>query len=446
VIDKRTYAYDASDQRVRKSAGARHSIYVFGSLELRSTELGGAGYTVDDTTEVPYLFGHGVRLARVTYTDAADFQTERRRIFLELGDHLGSTSVVLDRTTGELVERSAAYAYGGAESHYRPERWDAFREDYRFTGKEDDIEVGLIYFGARYLNPQLGRWISADPLAVHAPGEDDADLNLYAYVSGRALVDVDPVGLAVATPKNFDWSGGLDAVAEYFYKEGAQQWAAGNKATGAAYGVLGAFAQGGPTIVQTLAPFAKVGATRTPGMKSAPGTTGAPSAKTSPPPKTTTPAPKSVPTAQGRGGKTPGASAPPRSRPKPPASVQKQSAGTTNGEGATPEPAPTEAGKQGPTEAYNRAKHYGRTPTKADRKAVGVGEGEVADHDPPLVKRYYEGDPARGEKPGYRMTPQERAASASDRTRMAPQPKQESNAQGGKMRQYSAEQRKANGL
>jgi len=191
-----TYAYDASDQRVRKSAGARHSIYVFGSLELRSTELGGAGYTVDDTTEVPYLFGHGVRLARVTYTDAADFQTERRRIFLELGDHLGSTSVVLDRATGELVERSAAYAYGAAESHYRPGRWDAFREDYRFTGKEDDIEVGLIYFGARYLNPQLGRWISADPLAVHAPGK--ADLNLYAYVHGRVLSAVDPVGLCEA--------------------------------------------------------------------------------------------------------------------------------------------------------------------------------------------------------------------------------------------------------
>jgi hypothetical protein len=39
----------------------------------------------------------------------------------------------------------------------------------------------------------LGRWISADPLAVHAPGE--ADLNLYAYVSGAVLKNVDPLGL-----------------------------------------------------------------------------------------------------------------------------------------------------------------------------------------------------------------------------------------------------------
>jgi len=92
-----------------------------------------------------------------------------------------------------LVQRDTAYAYGAAESSYRPQEFGEFREDYRFTGKEDDVEVGLIYFGARYYAPLLQRWISADPLAVHAPGA--ADLNLYAYVSGRTLIVVDPVGL-----------------------------------------------------------------------------------------------------------------------------------------------------------------------------------------------------------------------------------------------------------
>jgi RHS repeat-associated protein len=79
------------------------------------------------------------------------------------------------------------------ESSLRPGKWEEFREDYRFTGKEDDVEVGLVYFGKRYYAPLLGRWVSADPLAIHAPGE--ADLNLYAYVHGRALIAVDPVGL-----------------------------------------------------------------------------------------------------------------------------------------------------------------------------------------------------------------------------------------------------------
>ena len=61
-----------------------------------------------------------------------------------------------------------------------------------------------------------------------------------------------------------------------------------------------------------------------------------------------------------------------------------------------------------PTEPYNRRKHYGNTPTKKDRQVVGGSP----DHDPPLVKRYYEGDHSTGEKPGYQMTASERRASA----------------------------------
>jgi RHS repeat-associated protein len=178
-----SFTYDASDQRVRKTSGAQHTLYVFASLELRGAEYEAGDYS---QTEVPYLFANGVRLARVVHGDST-------RVYLELGDHLGSTSVVLDHATGELVQRDTAYAYGAAESSYRPEKFGEFREDYRFTGKEDDVEVGLIYFGKRYYAPLLQRWISPDPLAIHAPGE--ADLNLYAYVHGRVLVAVDPVGL-----------------------------------------------------------------------------------------------------------------------------------------------------------------------------------------------------------------------------------------------------------
>ena len=191
-----TFTYDASDRRVRKTSGSRHSVYVFGSLELRRAELDASGdYELSAETEVPYLFANGVRLARVVHTDE---HTPSTRVFLELGDNLGSTSVVLDHATGELVQRSTAYAYGEVESSHRPAEWEEFREDYRFTGKEDDVEVGLIYFGKRYYAPLLGRWISPDPLAVHAPGE--ADLNLYAYVHGKVLVAVDPVGLADDAP------------------------------------------------------------------------------------------------------------------------------------------------------------------------------------------------------------------------------------------------------
>jgi hypothetical protein len=102
--------------------------------------------------------------------------------------------------------------------------------------------------------------------------------------------------------------------------------------------------------------------------------------------------------------------------------------------------------KTSPTEIYNRAKHYGKTPTQADRQAIGAGKGQVADHDPPLVKRYYEGDPAAAERPGYTMTDAERRASAADRSRMKVQSQADSNKQGGFLSQWSKQMKKLLGL
>ena len=33
----------------------------------------------------------------------------------------------------------------------------------QFVGKEKDKETGLYYFGARYMNDKIGRFISTDP-------------------------------------------------------------------------------------------------------------------------------------------------------------------------------------------------------------------------------------------------------------------------------------------
>jgi hypothetical protein len=102
--------------------------------------------------------------------------------------------------------------------------------------------------------------------------------------------------------------------------------------------------------------------------------------------------------------------------------------------------------KTGPTEAYNRQKHYGKTPTEADRKAAGVGPDEVLDHEPSLVERYHNGDPSINEPPGWSLLPAERKASAGDRSRMNPQPRADSNAQGGKLKKFSMDKNKELGL
>jgi RHS repeat-associated protein len=164
------------------------------SLELRRAAFQTGDYVDDRTTEVAYLSAHGVSLARLHYSDDSlpTLSSGHLHVLFELPDHLGSSSIVIDKETSELVERSTYLAKGSAESDYRPERWDSFREDHRFTGKEEDIEVGLTYFGARYYAPGLGRFVSPDPEAIHGLG---ADANVYAYVSGRLLSSVDPLGL-----------------------------------------------------------------------------------------------------------------------------------------------------------------------------------------------------------------------------------------------------------
>ncbi|MBU7044953.1 MAG: RHS repeat-associated core domain-containing protein [Theionarchaea archaeon] len=65
-------------------------------------------------------------------------------------------------------------------------------ESYLFTGKEMD-ETGLYYFNARYYDPDLGRFITRDPLA----GEEanPQSLSLYTYCVNNPLKLTDPTEL-----------------------------------------------------------------------------------------------------------------------------------------------------------------------------------------------------------------------------------------------------------
>ena len=115
-------------------------------------------------------------------------------------------------------------------SVYRPGWWAGFREDYRFTGKEEDVQVGLEYFGKRYFAPALNRWGSADPLTIHTFG---ADLNLYAYVSGSPFRATDPVGLEPYA-KGPDQSGGTGWI-----RDQGTGWIEGVDKNGQRFMVLG---------------------------------------------------------------------------------------------------------------------------------------------------------------------------------------------------------------
>jgi len=191
-------SYDASGQRVLKGVATPSStLYgaqVFPSLRLDASELDGDDYTRNGTEQV-YAAVAGMAFGRVIYDGAGQLPTKdkaKQHVLLEVVDHLGSTSIVVDNVTGGLVERSTYQAYGAADSDYRPAPWN-FWERYRFTGAEADAELGLSYHVARYYSPQLGRWLSPDPLTVHGFASDP---NAYAYVGGHVLRATDPLGLA----------------------------------------------------------------------------------------------------------------------------------------------------------------------------------------------------------------------------------------------------------
>lgn len=176
------YFYDAGGQRVkkwvRKQGGSIEvTVYIDGIFEYHRTEQGS---TVHEHNTL-HIMDDQSRIALVRVGPAfPDDQTPA--VKYHLGDHLGSSNLVLDGK-GDLVNREEFTPYGetsfGSFAHKR----------YRFTGKERDEESGLNYHGARYYAPWLCRWISPDPIGLQG------GLNFYRYAANNPLAFVDSTGL-----------------------------------------------------------------------------------------------------------------------------------------------------------------------------------------------------------------------------------------------------------
>jgi RHS repeat-associated protein len=89
-----------------------------------------------------------------------------------VGDHLGSTSLVMDHQ-GSKVAESRHYPYG--EERWRWPQEGTFPTEYRFTGQKlVDSAGGIYHMGARFYDPALGRWLSADTIVPGtAAGRDN---------------------------------------------------------------------------------------------------------------------------------------------------------------------------------------------------------------------------------------------------------------------------------
>jgi RHS repeat-associated protein len=107
-----------------------------------------------------------------------------------LSDHLGSSSVITD-SSGKVTREYEYKPYGEI---FTERIYDSSSEtpNFFYTGKRLDKETGLYYYGARYYDPALGKFITPDTI-VQAPF-DPQSLNRYSYCRNNPINLIDPTG------------------------------------------------------------------------------------------------------------------------------------------------------------------------------------------------------------------------------------------------------------
>ncbi|MEW6608831.1 MAG: nidogen-like domain-containing protein, partial [bacterium] len=123
------------------------------------------------TSKTSYVYGNGQLVAKLQEEPIGSSP----KVYYYHNDHLGSPRAISDKD-GKVVENYFYYPFGSGGPVGRPS----------FTGKELDA-TGLFYFGARYYDPALGRFITPDPI-------DLVGSNPYLYCDNNPLTYVDPNG------------------------------------------------------------------------------------------------------------------------------------------------------------------------------------------------------------------------------------------------------------
>ncbi len=162
-----TYAYDGDYTRVQKTVGGTPTNYVW-------DRESGLPLMVDDGTNA-YLHEDGA-LAQLNGAGTSEYL---------LDDAIGSRRGVTN-LAGALTGTADYDTFGAVRTS------TGTGSAFGYTGEQFDAETGYTYLRARYLNPALGRFTSADTVQPNAPGTQG--YNLYAYVANSPTTWVDPSG------------------------------------------------------------------------------------------------------------------------------------------------------------------------------------------------------------------------------------------------------------
>ncbi len=179
---KTTYQYDALHRRLSKTHNGKTTRYFYqGQNEIGSVDEQG------NFQELRVL-----RIGLNAEIGATILLELEGRTWAPVHDRQGNVVCLLDPQNGQAIE-TYRYSAFGEESIYNAQgeliTSSQVNNPWRFASKRMDLETGWVYFGRRYLDPDIGRWTTPDP-AGFADGP-----NLYAYLHHNPLTAYDAYGL-----------------------------------------------------------------------------------------------------------------------------------------------------------------------------------------------------------------------------------------------------------
>jgi RHS repeat-associated protein len=160
-----TFVYDGDGTRVKKTVGTVSTVYPNQYYEKNLS-----------TSAVTVYYYLGSKLVASSTNGTLSYT---------LQDHLGSTSASTN-SSGVSTSTIKYFPFGATRSTS-----GTLPTDKEFTGQRLD-STGLYYYGARYYDPMIGRFISPDTI-VPDPTNPQA-LNRYSYVLNNPLKYTDPTG------------------------------------------------------------------------------------------------------------------------------------------------------------------------------------------------------------------------------------------------------------
>ena len=154
-----------------------------------TTNFIGGYYEKKGSEITKYYFAGATRIAMRKYTIPQNMTVEYM-----FGDHLGSTSITTDNAGVKVSEMrykpwgELRYSWTNAPANTSP-AYEVVK--YQFTGQYSYVtEFGLHYYGARFYDSAVGRFVSAD--SIIPPGTQGYDR--FAYSNNNPVRYIDPSG------------------------------------------------------------------------------------------------------------------------------------------------------------------------------------------------------------------------------------------------------------